>query len=58
MIIRLDSIEEESMMADENNNSNGMGYVHNVNMTKTNTTFKSKSKDSHKDLMKKFDDDF
>ena len=49
MIIRLDSIEEESVLVDENNP---------INFTNTHTTFKSKSKDNHKRLIKRFTDEF
>lgn len=39
---------------DENNPS----YGQNINLTNTHTTFKSKSKENHKKLMKRFTDDF
>lgn len=49
MIIRLDSIEEESVLVDENNQ---------INLANTHTTFKSKSKEKHKRLIKRFTDEF
>jgi len=55
MIIRLDSIEDESLLVDDGNNGS---YGQNINLTNTHSTFKSKSKDSHKKLMKRFNDDF
>ncbi len=60
MIIRLDSIEEESMLVDENNASHGQQqYSPTQKFGMTNTTFKSKQKDNtHKEIMRRFNDDF
>lgn len=35
-----------------------MNYGSNANLTKTNTTFQSKSKENHEKFMKKFHQDF
>ncbi len=62
MIIRLDSIEEESMLVDENNASYGQQQQQHSPTQKfnlTNTTFKSKQKENtHKEIMRRFNDDF
>lgn len=53
MIIRLDSIEQESILVEDNN----AAYDQNSNVTRPNSNLKSKSKDTHQRLMR-FDDDF